>query len=492
MRIEDLLIRQCKNNKLAIKYSNQSISYEKWHDKACVLSKIITSAFTDKSKHIGIYLNNSIDYAISYFGILYANKVVIPIGTQAKYPEIFSTLDYCEVDLLITDSKNAEEITKNIKFYNNRLVLYLIDTLEIINLNVNYRYPKKSDFLEFDGSENDVAIMLHTSGTTSNPKRVMLTHKNIISNIESNIASLNLNSNDKVLIALPMFFGYCNTAQFLTHLYLGASQVIMDSIFFPKQFFKIVESERITNFTAVPTMLLMLLEYKYANRYDYSSLKFICFGGGKMPINKLNDLIIKYPEIGFIQTYGQTECSPRVTALLPEDSIKKIGSVGKTIPNVNIKVVSDNDQECNPGQTGEIIVFGQNLMKGYYKNSNATNEALRNGWVHTGDLGYIDNDGYLYISGRIKSVIISGGLNIYPEEIEQIIYQLDGVKDAIVYGVEDNILGEAVCADIVSEYTISEDIIKEYCGKMLAPYKVPKYIKFVSTIKKTYNGKNKR
>ena len=492
MRIEDLLIRRCESNKTAIKYLNESISFNEWDNQSSILSKIISSIADDNSKHIGIYLSNSINYATSYFGILYSKKVVIPIGTQAKYPEIFSTLDYCEVDLLITDSKNSVEITKNIELYKNRLVLFIIDSSEIINLNIEKEYPAKSSFLEFDGSENDVAIMLHTSGTTSNPKRVMLTHKSIISNIESNIKSLNLNSNDKVLISLPMFFGYCNTAQFLTHLYLGASQVIMNSIFLPKQFFEIVQAEKITNFTAVPTMLLMLLEYRYAENYDYSSLRLICFGGGKMPINKLKDLIEKYPKIGFVQTYGQTECSPRVTALLPNDSIKKIGSVGKTIPNVKIKIVNENNKECAPYQIGEIIVSGPNLMKGYYKNNKATAQTINGKWLHTGDLGHIDDEGYLYISGRIKSIIISGGINIYPEEIEQIIYQVDGVKDAIVYGVEDNRLGEVICADIVAEQSVSENIIREHCRKLLASYKIPKYIKFVSQIKKTYNGKNKR
>lgn len=161
---------------------------------------------------------------------------------------------------------------------------------------------KKSDTLSPNLSDDDVAIMLHTSGTTSNPKRVMLTHSNLINNIESNISSLNLTKNDHVLISMPMYFGYCNTAQFLTHIYLGASIIILDTMFLPKQFFQTVEQEKITNFTGVPSMLLMMLDYRYAYKYDYTSLKYVCFGGGKMPENKLKLLIEKYQSIGFVQT----------------------------------------------------------------------------------------------------------------------------------------------------------------------------------------------
>lgn len=217
------------------------------------------------------------------------------------------------------------------------------DNQSIETVNEESDYIDKTETFEMKENAHDVAIMLHTSGTTSNPKRVMLTHSNLISNAESNIQSLKLTEHDKALIALPMVFGYCNCAQFLTHLYLGSTIVILDSFFFPKKFFRIVETEKITIYTAVPSMLLMLLEYRYSQLHDFSSLRYICFGGGKMPVDKLRILIKKYPSIGFVQTYGQTECSPRVTALLPEDALRKIGSVGKAIPNINIKIVDENE-----------------------------------------------------------------------------------------------------------------------------------------------------
>lgn len=489
-----MLIRQQNNSKIALKCNEHIISFEDWYHNSLDISVKIASLIQEHSQNIAIFLPNSIEYAVAYFGILFAKRIVIPISVSAKFPEIFSTLNYCEVDLIITHSKYVLEILKNIDKYKNQLKVMLMDSNEVLTLNATASLSHKSRELKPENNDNDVAIMLHTSGTTTDPKRVMLTHKNIISNIESNIASLGLSAHDKGLICLPMCFGYCNTSQFLTHLYLGACQVIMHTIFLPKHFFKLVSSERITNFTAVPTMLMMLLDYRYSNSYDYSSLRVICFGGGKMPVDSLKKLILMYPKVGFIHTYGQTECSPRITALMPRDSLRKIGSVGKPIPNVYIKIHSDANNLCAPFEIGEIMVFGNNVMKGYYKNHRETNKALLNNWIRTGDLGYIDDEGYLYIAGRIKNLIISGGINIYPEEIEQILCEIDGVEDAIVYGKKHEKIGEIVCANIVKKgkYTLSEKDIINYCRKMLAEYKVPKHIKFVTEIKKTYNGKSKR
>ena len=376
--------------------------------------------------------------------------------------------------------------------YKSKVLLLFIENKSLELINDKKEYITKSNTIENRGCEDDVAIMLHTSGTTSNPKRVMLTHKNLINNVESNIASLNLSSIDKVLIALPMYFGYCNTAQFLTHLYLGASMVILDSVFLPKQFFQIVEREKITNFTGVPSMLLMLLDYRYADKYDFKFLRYMCFGGGKMPVEKLKELIEKYPSIGFVQTYGQTECSPRVTAILPQDALRKVGSVGKPIPNVEVQVFDENDNPLLQNEIGEIVVKGNNTMKGYYKQPEITRETIRSEWLHTGDLGYFDDEGFLYLTGRIKNIIISGGINIYPEEIEQLLLQHDCIEDVCVIGEEHQRMGEMPVAKVVLKADITAAELKQYCSQNLTDYIVPIRFDFVESLPKTYNGKIKR
>ena len=334
--------------------------------------------------------------------------------------------------------------------------------------------------------------MLHTSGTTSEPKRIMLTHKNLISNIESNIQSLKLNEDDKTLISMPMIFGYCNTAQFLTHVYLGASIVILNNMFFPKLFFQTVQDECITNFTGVPSMLLMLLEYRYTDKYDINSLKYICFCLGKMPVDKLEILIRKFSSIVFVQTYGQTEASPRITALMPEDSLRKIGSVGLPIPNVNLKIVNDKGESLPSGIIGEIIIHGDNIMKGYYKQDAITNDTIIDGWLYIGKLGYLDNEGYLYLTGRKRNIIISGGINIYPVEIEDVLIGLAYVSDVCVISKEHYFLGEIPIAKIVLKDNCIIDDFRAYCAKKLSEYKIPKRFDFVTHLDKTYNGKIKR
>jgi len=238
LRISDLLLRQSNNGSTAIKFGDKMLRYSDWNKQSLKIAQNIKDKVSSNSLNIAVFLPNSINYAIAYFAVQFSDKIIIPIGIQAKAPEIVSTLHYCEVDLVISDSEHIESLVSILNAYDYRIDIYNIDSDEIVSLNNKKTLIPKTDYIQKNGSEDDVAIMLHTSGTTSNPKRVMLSHKNLINNVESNITSLNLSSSDKVLIALPMYFGYCNTAQFLTHLYLGASMVILDSVFLPKQFFQ--------------------------------------------------------------------------------------------------------------------------------------------------------------------------------------------------------------------------------------------------------------
>ena len=492
LRLSDLLLRQVDNDSAAIKYDDKILRYSDWNKQSSKIAQNIRCQVSRDTLNVAIFLPNSINYAIAYFAVQFSKKIIVPMGIQSKKPEIISNLKYCEIDLIISDTERLDSLREILNEYAYRIEIYNIDSDEMISLNTNKEPIPKTDYIQQNGSEGDVAIMLHTSGTTSDPKRVMLTHSNLINNVESNIQSLKLNKNDKVLISMPMYFGYCNTAQFLTHIYLGASMVILNGLFFPKLFFQTVQDEKITNFTGVPSMLLMLLEYRYANRYDISSLRYICFGGGKMPVEQLHKLIETFKTVGFVQTYGQTEASPRTTALLPEDSLRKIGSVGKPIPNVRVKTIDESGNTCENGEIGEIAIQGKNVMKGYYKQDEITKKTIVDKWLHTNDLGYLDSEDYLYLTGRKTNMIISGGINIYPEEIEEILLNHPNIKEVCVVSEEHILLGEVPIAKIVVKDDTVADNYREFCTDKLADYKIPIRFDIVDHLDKTYNGKIRR
>lgn len=490
MYIKNLLERQQDNVKIAITQGDRTLSYQEWYKISQNLAKEIGAHLKSDNSNVAIFLPNSIDYAIAYFAITFNDKTIVPIGIQAKELEVCSTAKYCELDVFVSISSWASTLVEYFKDYEYRVEIFCIDNSQWIVVNETMPVIDKTKAEPL--TEKSTAIMLHTSGSTYLPKRVMLTHYSLIYNVESNIDSLKLTENDVCLISIPMFFGYCNTAQFLTHIYLGASMVIMTGIFYPKEFLKVVEKEKVTNYTGVPSNLLMLLQYKYSDKYDFSSLRYICFGGGVMPIEGLKELITRFPSIGFVQTYGQTEASPRLTANLPEFSLLKIGSVGTPIKDVKIRVVDETNKDCVTNQVGEIIANGPNVMKGYYKNEEATKETIVDGWLHTGDLGYLDEDDFLYIVGRKKNIIISGGINIYPEEIEEVLLMNPNVKDVLVYGESDYLLGEVPVAEVVYADDAEEVDLTAYCMEKLAKYKVPTKFYIQEKLEKTYNGKIKR
>lgn len=494
MDLVSILREKRDNYKVAIIQGNQKITYSELNFFSKELSDLLKNV-DSISNNIGLFFDNCIEYAIAYFGVLGAKKVVVPIGVKTKRSEFISCVDYCEINYIITNSKNLEKLHEILKNINCSINVYCVD-LEKIKFN----YIKNNSLSLYDEINNniiedDVAIMIHTSGTTSNPKRVMLTHKNIIKNAQAIIQSLKLTSSDRTLIYLPLFLASANTSQFITHLYLGASIVIAEGNFIPINFAKLVERHKITNFTGVPFMLNSFNEYLNDKKYDLSSLKFLCIGGQKVPQHSLIKFRSKFNNIKVVQMYGQTEATTRLTHLLNNNDEEKFKSVGKAIPNVQIRIVNSQGNDVKIGEIGELIARGDNVMKGYYKNRVLTSKVIRDGWLYTGDLAKFDNEGYIYIVGRKKNMFIQGGANIYPEEIEEIILKSNLVKEVVVYPKQSDNYEEYPYADVVIENGDENEIkrqILEFCFKELSSYKVPKDIIFRTELNKTEGGKVKR
>lgn len=488
--IREILSEKRNIKKIGIIYGEASLTYEEWHNNSEKLSEIILE---EKShKIIGLFLPNSIAYAVSYFACLYANKVIAPLYIQNAKEEVVSTLIECNINIIITSKEYAAYIKKISIDYELSLNIYIVNVVGKIDSKIIHN-KKEFSYENWDSSLMDVVVLLPTSGTTSKSKRVMLTNRGLLANIKAHCEALHFTSEEVGLIQLPMMFGYCNTAQFLAHVYLGACNVIGENHFLIGDFYRTVEKWKITNFTTVPSILLAISKKKKGGE-NISTLKKICFGGGAIPIEKLEKIISMFPNIKFIQTYGLTEAGPRVTALPDDSYVKKIGSVGKAISNVQINIVDDDNHKLPKGEIGEIIVKSDGIMKGYFRNPEDTKNILRRGWLYTGDLGYLTEDDFLYVVGRKKNIIISGGMNICPEEVEKVILLHPNILDVKVYGKEDELYGEIVCADIVVKNNNPNLIkmLKIFCMDKLSKYKVPTYFFVVDKIEKTYNGKTDR
>jgi long-chain acyl-CoA synthetase len=241
-------------------------------------------------------------------------------------------------------------------------------------------------------------------------------------------------------------------------------------------------------------MLHTLVQNPPAEQHAISSLRYVCFGGGPMPVETLRRLIEGFPGVGFVHTYGQTEAAPRVTALLPQDRLGRLGSIGKPIPGVSVRLLSDDGKIAAPGEIGEIVVQGPNVMLGYYKRPADTAQVLRPDGLWTGDLARMDADGYLYLIGRRKNIVISGGINIYPEELEECLLGHPAVQEVVVMGEPHDVLGESPVAFVVRKpgTTASAEELLQHCATRLAQYKWPSRIEFRDSLSKTYNAKIKR
>ncbi|NJH86281.1 AMP-binding protein [Staphylococcus agnetis] len=482
----DILKKQ-RNNSNILTDGNDSWTYKQIYEY--IERKNLTDIIPLENKNIGILMHNSIEFVLAYFLILKHGFTVVPINPNLNLEDLRKELKFCEIKYLFVNDETLDlfyDISENLGCtllnISNTCNQSLPKTVILVE-SLNKKGPKKHNV-------NEVAVLLQTSGTTSNPKKVMLTHKNILSNIKQHLESVKLTHNDKVLIALPMYFGYCLTSQLLSHMYLGSNIHIAKEEIFPKKIVKLINSYNINTLALVPSHLVLLLNYAKKVGVKFCELKFIFFGGGNMPLNELFQLKTLFPNISFIQTYGQTEASPRITTQTSQN-ISKLASVGKPVNNLSLKVIDKNGHNCPSHCIGEIVIKGANIMKGYYKNPSETNKIIKNDWLYTGDLGYLDNDGYLYIKGRKKNIIISSGINIYPEEIEEYLLNHPRIIDVLVKGQLHNVYGEIVTAFIQSD-SLSVENIKSFCKKGLSSYKIPKEIKLVKNIEKTYNGKNKR
>jgi len=333
----------------------------------------------------------------------------------------------------------------------------------------------------------DVAACLYTSGTTGRPKGAMLTHRNLLANIQSFREILHVTEEDVFLTVLPMFHAFAATVMFLEPLSVGAT-IVVEPRFAPDLTLKAIAEHRVTLFGGVPTLFAVLAGLPRPPA-DFSSWRLCLSGGAPLPPAVLEAFEAKFG-VPIYEGYGPTECAPVLTVNRPL-GVRKVGSVGPAIPQVELRIVDEAGHPLPPGEVGEIVARGPNVMQGYLNRPAETAEVLRNGWYHTGDLGRVDQDGYYYIVDRKKDLILVGGLNVYPREVELALASHPAVAEAAVIGVPDPVRGEVPRALVVlrdGQQADTQELL-QWCRQRLANYKVPRTIAFVSQLPKTATGK---
>lgn len=428
---------------------------------------------------VAAMLGNDSPYVIAYLATLAGAMVFIPLNTRLARPEVSDILRHAEPSLIITDDNLMAQVPET---FSGRV-------MALSHWQRHVQSQKDAPLLLASASADDVALIFYTSGTTGHPKGVMLTHQNIATQFfQSTSALLGIRTDDRVACVFPLF----HTAQHVflqPPLTIGAT-VVIDS-FSPKRVSSHLADERITIFFAVPAMYHILLQDPDFSAATLPTVRLLAYGGSIMPIDTVWAVKQRFPQAAIHNLYGQTENSPAVSGLDDRYVLTKPGSVGRPLPGMSVAIFDDLDHEVPPGVVGEVVTQGVNLMKGYYHDAQGTALALRGGWYHTGDLGYLDEEGFLYVIDRKKDMIIRGGQNVYPIEVENVLYQHPGVLECAVIGVPHPILGEEIVAVIVQKpgWKVTADQMSEFAHGRIATYKIPVRYHFVDKLPHNASGK---
>ncbi|HLV80586.1 MAG TPA: long-chain fatty acid--CoA ligase [Chthonomonadaceae bacterium] len=449
-------------------------------------------------ERIALLLPNCPPFVLGYHAAARMGAVVVPANPLLKPPELEYIWRDADARLVITAPPllaGVQAARQNLPGLRHVVTIGeekpegisgLVTLTEMMQVGVMTLAAQGGPELPQD--ENGCAVIIYTSGTTGHPKGAMLSHKNLTRNVEQVQGALHFDEHDRFLTVLPLFHSFAGTVCMNTALAAGCGSVLMES-FAPARALEAIEKHRVTIFCGVPAMFNALLQFPPDRDYDLSSLRLFVSGGAPLPAATLAALELRFG-VPVIEGDGPTECSP-VTSVNPLEGPRKTGSVGLPLPGVEIAIFDDDDRSLQADEVGEIVVRGDNVMLGYLHQPEATAEAMRSGWYHTGDLGKIDADGYVYIVDRKKDMIITAGLNVYPREVEEVLYAHPAVAAAAVIGLPDALRGEEVTAVVVRkpEAAVTERELIGYCRERLANYKAPRRVLFKESLPLGGTGK---
>jgi long-chain acyl-CoA synthetase len=460
-------------------------TYKQFGDAVERTASMLTEKGIKKGDVVSLLMPNGVEYIIAYFACWELGALAGPINSLLKAQEIAYVISNSETKALLVNSQFLPTINSVREELPDLSNIVVFDDEAEATQNVALR----DRAVPLIGPD-DEAIIIYTSGTTGKPKGCLLTHRNVISNARQISEWLGFGPSDRLLTIMPLFHMNAVSVTTMSALYAGASTVVSPK-FSASRFWQIVSDYQITSFGSVATMLSMLLTTYpegVPEGLNTKQLRFAMCGSAPVPAETIKRFEKMFNCL-VVEGYGLSESTCRST-FNPPDQRRRAGSCGLPIGN-EMRVVDDDDKDVPPGSLGEIVLRGENILKGYYKNPEATKTAFRNGWFHTGDVGYRDQDGFFYIVDRKSDMIIRGGENIYPREIDEVLYQHPSVAAAAVVGIPDELYGEEVGAFVVLREgrPASEEELIQFCKDRLADYKCPKTVRFVKDIPKGPTGK---
>ncbi|MEW5912762.1 MAG: long-chain fatty acid--CoA ligase [Thermodesulfobacteriota bacterium] len=442
---------------------------------------------------VGILFYNTPRFVESYFACMRAGLVATPVNFRLVGPEMAYILQDSGAKALLYGRDFAGTIAE-IAGQLPGLQFMVTPQPDGSTPAEDYRaFLEGGSYAACDLSmgEGQPCQLMYTSGTTGRPKGAVLTHSNVFWNLHNTIWGREDRDGQVSIIVGPLFHTAALNNHLTIQVALGGTSILIRR-FEPEMLLRIIEQERATVISGAPTMYNLLLQHPKAYDYDRSSIIKCTLGSAKLATETKRRLIEFFPNIsGLYDVYGCTECSPCITVLNQADSLRKNGSVGRALPFLTARVVDSKDRPLPPGEVGELTCKGPNVMAGYHNQPEATRQSLIDGWFHTGDLARVDEEGFFYIVDRSKDMIVSGGENIYPREIEEVLFTHPAVADAAVVGVPDPLWGESVLAFVAvrAGQSLSEDEVIAYCKQRLASYKKPRQVRFLPEIPRNPSGK---
>lgn len=464
----------------ALRVGEQALSYRTLDRRAAGCAKRLRDFDVAANDRVMFVLPNCVEWVVLYQGVVQAGAIPVPINPLLAATELAAIITDCEPRVVFARAAMAVQLRQSIGH-----ICAVVD-IDAQPVTVDEVDPRP---LPHAGSD-DVALILYSSGSTGLPKGIELSHANIFWNAQAfALDLLRLTPEDRGLTGLPLSHVFGHTCLYTAFLFVGASITLVER-FDAAAVLATIHSQRITVFMGVPTMYWTLLREHIPAGCNLSSLRACVSGGQALPEDVHRKFEVKFG-VAISEGYGMTETSPSVTGGRLWGAPRKSGSAGKPYLGVELRIVDDGGQDVARGERGEILVAGPGVARGYFRQPELTAQTFRDGWLHSGDIGYLDEDGFLFVVDRKKEMIISGGYNIYPREIEEVAHAVEGIFEVAAIGVPDERLGERIVAYVVlnSGASVQEETLLKRCSDVLARYKVPREVRFMDALPRNATGK---